>query len=197
MAAVDDPDLELVRALQAGQESALGELIQRHEGGIFRFCYRSVLDAEDAADFTQETFVRAYFKIGQFRPGAKFSVWLYRIALNLLRDHARSRAAGVAERTVTLVENGARTDRHEGGTEATATTLDPAGTLVDKEERLAVEAAIQELPADLKEAFILTVLEGHSQRESGEMLGASPKAVETRVYRARKLLAAKLRAIWP
>ena len=190
MAAVDDPDLELVRALQAGQENALGELMQRHEGGIFRFCYRSVLNAEDAADLTQETFVRAFFKIGQFRPGARFSVWLYRIAINLLRDHARSRAARVAKRTVPLAE--------EGRLDAAATASpDPAGALADQEERQAVEAAIQELPTELKEAFILTVLEGHSQRESGEMLGASPKAVETRVYRARKLLAAKLRAIWP
>ena len=76
MAAADDPDLELVRALQAGEESALGELMGRHEEAIFRFFYRYLTNATDAADLTQETFVRVFFRIQQFQPAAKFSVWL-------------------------------------------------------------------------------------------------------------------------
>ena len=197
MAAVDDPDLDLVRALQAGRDEALGELMRRHEAGIYRFCYRSVPNAADAADLTQETFVRAYFKVHQFRPGAKFSVWLYRIALNLLRDRARSRAARTAARTVPLAEAGGPGAGQGQTPEPTTATEDPARALEDAEERRAVEAAIQELPSDLKEAFILAVLEGRSQQETGAILGATPKAVESRVYRARKLLATKLRAIWP
>ena len=202
MEAADDPDLELVRALQRGEERALGELMQRHEGGIFRFLYRGLSNAADAADLTQETFVRAYFKISQFRPGARFSVWLYRIALNLLRDRARSRTARAAARTVPLREamggpTGTTGRREHAPSEPPAATSDPARALEEAEERQAVEEAIRGLPTDLKAAFVLTVLEGRSQRDAGEILGTTPKAVETRVYRARKLLATRLRAIWP
>lgn len=194
--AADDPDLPLVRALQAGDESALGELMGRHEAALFRFLFRYLRNATDAADLTQETFVRAYFKIGQFRPGVKFSVWLYRIALNLFRDHARSPAARRGAMTNELPGEGAHTAR---GTPAELATdsRNPAAALEDKEQVRALENAIERLPPDLKQAFVLAVLEGFSQKECAEMLEVSPKAVETRVYRARKLLAAALRPVSP
>src|SRR3954453_22637982 len=88
----DDPDLDLVRALQAGQDEPLEALMGRHRDAIFRFAYRHLLNEEDAEDVAQETFVRAYFSIGRFRPSAKVSTWLYQIALNLCRDRKRSRA---------------------------------------------------------------------------------------------------------
>lgn len=195
--AADDPDLELVRALQSGEEGALSELMRRHEEALFRFLYRYALNATDAADLAQETFVRAYFKIHQFKPGAKFSVWLYRIALNLARDHARSRTTRQARVSSELPVGGRQVFQNSDSVLADAVVPDPSRALENKEEMRALEAAINTLPADLKQAFILMALEGHSQRDCGEMLGASPKAVETRVYRARKLLAAKLRHLWP
>lgn len=197
MASADDPDLELVLALQAGQDHALGELMRRHEEALFRFLYRSVLNAADAADLAQETFVRVYFKIHQFRPGAKFSVWLYRIALNLCRDHARSRSARRAEQTLTVLDE-EKWGLVEGLSKWTdAAITSPSGALESKEEIRALEAAIDTLPLDLKQAFILVALEGYSQKDCAEIQGTSPKAIETRVYRARKLLAAKLRPRLP
>ena len=195
--AADDPDLEHVLALQSGDEGALSELMRRHEEALFRFLYRYVLNAADAADLAQETFVRAYFKIHQFQPGAKFSVWLYRIALNLARDHARSRTTRQAGLTFELPGEGRQTPQKTDSVLADTVTPDPSGALENKEEMRALEAAIDTLPADLKQAFILTALEGRSQKDCGEILGTSPKAVETRVYRARKLLAGKLRHLWP
>ena len=184
-------------ALQGGDEGALSELMRRHEAALFRFLYRYVLNAADAADLAQETFVRAYFKIHQFQPGAKFGVWLYRIALNLARDHARSRTTRQAKLHSELPGEGRQAPQKTAPILADTVTPDPSGALETKEEMRALEAAIDTLPADLKQAFILTALEGHSQKDCGEILGASPKAVETRVYRARKLLAGKLRHLWP
>ena len=84
-------DLPLVRALQAGNESALNELIRKYQAPLFRFIWRYTGNEETARDLLQETFVRLYFGIRRFKPHAKFSTWLYSIAMNLCRDYARSK----------------------------------------------------------------------------------------------------------
>src|SRR5262245_58899519 len=88
----EDSDLALVQALQNGKDGTLNELMDRHREGLFCFVSRHVGNQTDALELTMETFVRAYFNIGKFRPKAKFATWLYQIALNLCRDHLRSRA---------------------------------------------------------------------------------------------------------
>src|SRR5260370_19055672 len=88
--AVEDPDLALVRALQAGEDRALETLIQRHQEGVFRFVFRHISSEAAAIELTQGAFVRAYFSIGKFRPTAKFVIWLYPITLNLCRDTSSS-----------------------------------------------------------------------------------------------------------
>jgi len=98
-----DPDLPLWQKLQQGNDSALDALMDRHSGGLFNFIYRYVLNEQDAHELLQETFVRAYFKRHQFQPRAKVSTWLYRIALNLCRDHARSRSTKEGKLTESLV----------------------------------------------------------------------------------------------
>ena|SRR5271163_3317377 len=157
--AQEDPDLSFVTALKAGQDQALNALMDRHRKGVFNFVYRHIPNEADAHELTAEAFVRAYFNIGRFRPSAKFVTWLYQIALNLCRDHLKSRA-------------------YEG-----------------REELSALEKAISELPEDLKNPLILTALEGYSQAEAAELLGISQKAVEMKIYRARKLLLEKMSKI--
>src|SRR6516164_446114 len=98
----EDPDLVLVQDLQAGKDRALNSLMDRHKEGLFRFVLRQVRNEADALELTMETFVRAYFNIGKFRPKAKFSTWLYRIALNLCRDHLKSRAYQHSLQTVSF-----------------------------------------------------------------------------------------------
>lgn len=181
-------DLDLVRRLQAGENAALDELMARYREPLHRFIHRHVLDRETARDLLQETFVRAYFAIGRFRPRAKFSTWLYTIAIRLCRDHVRSRAhrqRGVTESIEEKVEHGwlAPDDPRR----------DPAELAATSEELLRLEKAIQQLPSDLRDALILFALEGLPQRECAELLGITAKAVETRVYRARKILVAAMK----
>ena len=95
--------------------------------------------------------------------------------------------------TVELPDESTQTLR-EGQPVLAAAAPDPSGALENKEELRLLGDAIGALPPDLKQAFILAVLEGHSQKECAEMLGVSLKAVETRIYRARKFLAAKFRS---
>jgi RNA polymerase sigma-70 factor (ECF subfamily) len=178
-----DPDLPLWQALQQGNDGALDTLMERHSGGLFRFIYRYVLNEEDARDLLQETFVRAYFKKSQFQPRARISTWLYRIALNLCRDHARSRVTKESKLTESFAMP------REDIVSNTATPSDLAST---EEEISLLERAIQRLPDDLRTALIMVALEEKPQEECAQVLGISRKAVETRVYRARQLLRQRL-----
>jgi RNA polymerase sigma factor (sigma-70 family) len=185
----EDPDLTLVQALKVGEDQALNALMDRHREGLFRFVLRHVHNEADAVELAMETFVRAYFNIEKFRPAARFATWLYHIALNLCRDHLRSRAYQDSLQTVSF-----DAPTEEGGDPSLlpATEGRPDQKTDRLEELIALEKAISELPEDFKSAFILTTLEDRSQAEVAELLGISPKAVEMRVYRARKLLLEKM-----
>ena len=182
-----DLDLPLVRALQEGDESALNELIRKYQEPLFRFIWRYTGDEETARDLLQETFVRLYFGIRRFKPRAKFATWLYSIAMNLCRDYARSKQRRQSYATESL-------DAGDAHREMPAADRGPAANAESHEGLAALEKAIQELPHDLRTALLLFAVEGRSQQECAELLGVSAKAVETRVYRARKCLENTLRA---
>ena len=183
----EDPDLALVRALQAGEDQAFDTLIDRHQKGLFRSIFRHIPNEADALELTQETFVRAYFNIGKFRPSAKFVTWLYRIAMNLCRDRSRRRAYRHSLRTISI-----DADEFEEQTQLSANERGPDRRTQDREKVRAVEKAISELPQDLMNTLILTALEGRTHVEAAELLGISPKTVEARVYRARRILLQKM-----
>ena len=181
-----DPDWPLVCALQGGDENALTELIHKYEQPLFRFICRYVRDEETARDLLQETFVRLHFNAGKFKPRAKFSTWLHAIAANLCRDYSRSKQYRKGRATVSFDAF----DQDQSRTPDTLAT--PAEALVIAERLAVLQAAISGLPHKLKAALILFSLENRSQAECAELLGVSTKTVETRVYRARKILKQKL-----
>jgi RNA polymerase sigma factor CnrH len=184
-----DPDLALVQALRIGEDQALNALMDRHREGLFRFVLCQVHNEADALELAMETFVRAYFNIEKFRPAAKFATWLYQIALNLCRDHLRSRAYRDSLRTASF-----DAPAQEGADQSLllATERSPDQKTDSREELIALEKAIDELPEDLKNPFVLTALEDRPRAETAELLGISLKAVEMKVYRARKLLLEKM-----
>ncbi|HEY0790363.1 MAG TPA: RNA polymerase sigma factor [Chthoniobacterales bacterium] len=181
-----DPDLALVHDLQAGHDDAYRELMRRHREGVLRFVHRHVANEADAVDLTQEAFVRAYLGIRTFQPRAKFATWLYRIALNLCRDFSRRRAHREAACSVSL--GSVPVDQEP----ATPPSSRPDAQAQAHEGLAALEKAINGLPFDLRGPLVLTALEGHSHAEAAELLQISSKAVEMKVYRARKLLTQKL-----
>ena len=127
--------------------------------------------------------MRLYFGIRRFKPHAKFVTWLYSIAMNLCRDYARSKQ----RRQSYVTESIDAGDLHHG-------VADRGAVDVESHERLeALERAIKKLPHDLRTALLLFAVEGRSQQECAELLGVSAKAVEARVYRARKRLENTLR----
>jgi RNA polymerase sigma-70 factor (ECF subfamily) len=190
--AQEDQDLTFVTALKAGQDQALNALMDRHRKGVFNFVFRHISNEADALELTAEAFVRAYLNIGRFRPSAKFVTWLYQIALNLCRDHVKSRAY---QYTLQTVSADATTQEGEEQDWLSVSDRDPVEETEGGGELSALEKAISELPEDLKNPLILAALEGYSQAEVAELLGISRKAVEMKVYLARKLLLEKMSKI--
>ena len=180
-----DADFALVRALQSGDDAPLNELMTRHQDALFRFIRGYVAVEADAAELTQETFVRAYFNIARFKPSAKFATWLYRIALNLCRDHAKSRATKRTAITESFTVPDGDAERDFPSSRQT-----PAEYALTSEKMKALNDGIAQLPHDLRTALVLAAIEQRSHQECAELLDTTPKTIETRVYRARKLLLA-------
>ncbi len=182
----EDPDLELVDAFAGGDESAFDGLMARYSEPVFHFIYRHVFNEADARELTQEVFVRLFFNVAKFKPEAKFSTWLYQIALNLCRDHAKSRRT--RQTAVTDSLSTCEDDDERPARDFAVETRTPSDEAAMREKMAALEAGMEALPPDLRTALVLTALEQRSHQECAELLKTTPKAVETRVYRARKQL---------
>lgn len=183
-------DWDLARLAGEGDEAAYEKLISRHQGPIHSFIFRSVGDDETAKDLTQEVFVKAWFALDRVREQARFTTWLFQIAVNLCRDHVKSKAARNDRATQSFASSnpderlGDREFPHSGAAPDRQTELSEAMKTVDAE--------IRALPADLRQPFVLGAVEGHSHKEVAAILKISAKAVEVRIYRARRLLTAQL-----
>jgi RNA polymerase sigma-70 factor (ECF subfamily) len=183
-AAVDLPDAFLAVAARQGDQAAFAALMRRHKGWLYRFIRRYVADRDDAYDVLQESFVAAWGALSRFDPERPFEAWLRRIALNKCRDRARRDA--VRRAALRLFGFGAG----DMSAQSVAPLADSTVTADHALRRL--ETAIAKLPRQLKEPLVLTMLEGLSHKEAGALLGINAKAVETRVYRAKRQLASML-----
>jgi RNA polymerase sigma-70 factor (ECF subfamily) len=180
-APLDISDAALAVAAQQGDQEAFAHIMRRHKGWLYQFIRRYVADKDDAYDVLQESFVSAWGALSRFDPARPFEAWLRQIALNKCRDRARRSAVSRAALSV-LSWLGAQSG--PGSTPQDAAAADQALRRLD--------AAIGKLPRALKEPLLLTAFEGKSHKEAGELLGINAKAVETRVYRAKKQLALSL-----
>lgn len=181
----DESDAALAARAVDGDRPAFNRIVQRYQEPLYRFIRRYVGDPDEAYDLLQETFVSAWQALNRYDPARPAATWLRRIALNKCRDWGRRRAVRRFFYGATSLD----------GSTAAADAAASAPADDGNEAALAkLDQAIARLPTQLKEPLLLTALEGLSQVAAGEALGISAKAVETRVYRARKLLAEALRA---
>jgi RNA polymerase sigma-70 factor (ECF subfamily) len=184
LASSDDRDRTDMASLVAGREVALNDLMERHGEKLFHYLIRSLQNEDEAADLAQETFVRVYQNCAKFDPAQKFSTWLYAIAGNMVRDCYRSR---VRHPQVSLDAKDEASDT-EFGEQLTDANLIPSESMQASERTNAIRKAVAALPEELRTPLILAEYEEMSQIEIGEILNCSAKAVETRIYRARKQL---------
>jgi len=183
----DRADME---KLQAGHDAALNDLMERHATPVFHFLCRMVGNEDDANDLAQETFVRVFKSRASFRTEQKFSAWLFTIAANLARNHFRWRAR---HPNLSLDAENPETEQSLGST-LPANNPAPNEEALAAERAKAVRLAVGKLPEDLREAIVLCEWEEHSLAEAALILEATPKAVESRLYRGRQILRERLKS---
>ena len=175
-----DVDPALVRAVQRGERGAMDDLIRATYADVYALCRRLLRDAGDAADATQEVYVRVVRSVLGFRGEAAFGTWLHRVTVNVCltalkaRGDARARgqAAGAVDFDVDVPDDAP-------GPDARAETADLAARAA---------AALAELSDDAREVVVLRDVEGLSTKQAAEVLGISEGAVKVRLHRAHARL---------
>jgi RNA polymerase sigma-70 factor (ECF subfamily) len=186
-----DADVAAMLRLRGGDDLALNELMSRWQQPLVRFLYRFTLSEPDAVDLAQETFVRIYEHRAKYDACGKFSTWLYTIAGNLCRNHARWKARHPSVSMETALAANSEKTLGDQLADGRAT---PVQTAQKNELAAAVRDAIQSLPGDQRTATLLYEYEDAAYADIAVVLGCSTKAVENKLYRARQALRAKLTA---
>lgn len=178
-------DSALARLAAGGDDLAFARLVARHKEPLYRLLRRYTGDADEAYEAVHEAFIAAWAALRRYDPDRSFGAWLRTIAINKARDRGRRLAFRRLLFGTHGLEQTAALDVEDPATAADQVVMDDQlAAQVDRE--------IQRLPSALKEAFLLTGFEGCSHQEAGRILGVSAKTIETRAYRARKLLACRL-----
>ena len=178
-------DEELVARSIGGDSDSFNELVLRWERPIYALAYRTIGREEDARDVCQETFLRAFRALPGFRGQAKFSSWLYRIALNLCRDWIRR------ERRAPIVQPPEDVDVME-----LAAAAEPTESIEDliarKDLSRAVERLMALLPEEQRTAIVLKEYHGLTFQEIAELVGCPLSTVKTRLYQGLTVLRREL-----
>ncbi|MGH3442458.1 MAG: RNA polymerase sigma factor [Nitriliruptorales bacterium] len=184
-----DVDSALVRAVQRGTPGAMDALVRSTYADVHRLCLRLLGDPADAADATQEVFVRVTRSVIGFRGEAAFGTWLHRVTVNecatALRRRGDRRARGEVAGWTAF---GLPGDEDGVGDETTLADDDPAGRAVELDEARHVARAIQGLSEVDRAIVVLRDIEGLSTREASKIVGISEGAAKVRLHRAHARL---------
>lgn len=175
-----DSDLTLIRLFTAGSEEAFDRLYLRHQDYVYNVCLGVLGNPDDARDCAQETFLRAYRKVGEFRARAAFSTWLYRVAVNVCVGHLRKRpraaAASLEDENVREIAD----DAPEVWT----------GLEREVDEKL-VREVVASLSPDYRTVLVLRYFQNLSYEEMVEVLGYNMGQLKVKLHRARRAFARK------
>jgi RNA polymerase sigma-70 factor (ECF subfamily) len=175
-------DAVLVRQAQAGDEQAFGELARRYEGKLRVYVLRMVGEEETARELVQEAFLRAWANLPRYDPTFRFSTWLFRIAHNLAVDNLRrGRHQWVSLETVDE-------DGEVRELPLASSGRSPLEQLANKELARALEEAIAQLPAHLRELVVLRHMVGLAYQEIAELKGLPLGTVKNKLFRAHSVL---------
>lgn len=188
-----DSDALLVERTVAGDQKAFELLVIKYQRRIQRLIGRMVRDVDLVEDIAQETFIRAYRALGQFRGEAQFYTWLYRIAVNTAK-----KALMDLKRNPTVSENAYKSDDDDetSRVENELTSPEtPETVLASKEIAQIINQAMQDLPEELREAITLREIEGLSYEEISEAMNCPIGTVRSRIFRAREAISAKVKPL--
>lgn len=192
-ASPQDSDAVLVQRTVGGDQRAYGLLVLKYQRRIQRLIGRMVRDVDLVEDICQETFIRAYRALHQFRGDAQFYTWLYRIAVNTAKKFLLE-----LKNDPTVSESFlANDDDDETSWKKNEPTADdgPESILAAKEIAAVVNAAMDDLPVDLRQAVVLREIEGLSYEEIAAAMDCPVGTVRSRIFRAREAISARVRPL--
>jgi len=166
-------DFELTQAAAKGDMVAFEEIYQRHHRRVYSICLRMLQNSYEAEDLTQDVFIQLYRKIGSFRGDSAFTTWLHRLTVNQVLMHFRKRNVKFEK----VTDEGETPDQTVRGTENPFKM-----PIVDK---IALESAIDQLPAGYKSVFVLHDVEGFEHEEVARILGCSVGTSKSQLHKAR------------
>ena len=188
-----DSDAVLVERTVAGDQKAFELLVIKYQRRIQRLIGRMVRDVDLVEDIAQETFIRAYRALAQFRGEAQFYTWLYRIAVNTAK-----KALMDLKRNPTVSENAYKSDDDDETSpvenELTSSET-PEAVLASKEIAEIINSAMEALPEELRQAITLREIEGLSYEEISEAMNCPIGTVRSRIFRAREAISAKVKPL--
>ena len=189
-----DADAALVDRTKAGDVKAFEMLVVKYQRRIERLIGRMVRDVDLVPDIAQETFIRAYRAIPQFRGESAFYTWLYRIAVNTAKKALMElkRDPTVTESALASRDDDDETSRVENELSDGET---PDAVLASKQVAAAVNSAMQALSEELRQAITLREIEGLSYEEIAELMNCPIGTVRSRIFRAREAIAERLRPL--
>jgi RNA polymerase sigma-70 factor (ECF subfamily) len=186
-----EADQALVERVQAGDQQAFGLLVVKYQRKLLRLVSRLVRDPAEAEDVAQEAFIKAYRSLTGFRGDSAFYTWLYRIGVNTAKNwlvaHGRRVPTATDMDNVEAEGYGENDLLHDSDT--------PERLLMSKQIAATVNAAMDELPEELKTAVTLREIEGLSYEEIAQVMDCPIGTVRSRIFRAREAIAGKLKPL--
>lgn len=193
-APAQDSDWDLVQRTVAGEQRAYGLLVLKYQRRIQRLIGRMVRDSDLVEDIAQETFIRAYRALHQFRGDAQFYTWLYRIAVNTAKKSLLELKRDPTISEAYLAPEG-DDDETSGQKQEPTSDETPESVLAAKEIAGVVNAAMDELPPDLREAITLREIEGLSYEDIAVAMSCPIGTVRSRIFRARETISGKIKPL--
>lgn len=189
-----DEDIASIKSFLAGDKKTFDKLVLKYQDMIFNLCYRFLGDYEEADDSAQETFIKVYNSLKNFRFESAFSTWLYRVAVNTCKNKLSSLKFRLNQRMVRL-DREKVTDEDCRLTEIRDESLSPEAELEKKERETIIQKAVDSLPKDHKSVVVLRDIEGLSYEETAEITGYNIGTVKSKLSRARVRLREKLKGL--
>ena len=180
-------DLELVRRVQAGDKAAFDVLVLKYQQKVINLVMRYVHDPHIAMDVSQESFIKAYRGLKNFRGDSAFYTWLYRISINTAKNYLVSKNRRMPDDDIDAQE----AEQYDGGGKLRDIST-PEREALTEEIQMTVKNAIEVLPDDLKIAITLRELEGLSYEEISDVMDCPIGTVRSRIFRARESIEIEL-----
>ena len=178
-----DEELRIIRAVQGGDKDAFEELVLANQKNVYNLALKMTKNEEDAMDISQESFLKAYTQLGNFRGESRFSVWMYRLTHNMCIDFLRRKPdANVISLTYQ------NDDNETGDIEIPDTRELPEDILLRHESRKTINESINELGQGHREILVMREITGMSYSDIAATLNISEGTVKSRLARARKNL---------